>query len=234
MHCDMLNSFARLFESQSPGDVHHSYNSAGGFPLALDRVNDALIISQTSRLGLSNVPRLHRHNFLSISQQSGAIYESVRGLIQDERYWEIEEQHFRTINGLILDYNISNGTQGLTHEICDSTCPAVETIRRLFQRCQRYQDGLDLGMTLSMDIILHQTYHWLLDSDLHAHRSRARENHLTTLQKSQRKPRKPLQQSISHISEPISSRTRSYKALQLSKSANNTYPARVRKQRPRT
>lgn len=142
-----------IYSQQSSGRSFHFQDKSTGLPLALNRVNEALNTSQAiqpSRFNHTNIPRLNRHKFLCLCEQSGGIYDSVRNLIEDEEYWEREDEHFRTINNMILDYNISNGIQGPSDRLEDSVLPAVETIRHMFHRYQRSLEGVPEGMQTAM------------------------------------------------------------------------------------
>jgi hypothetical protein len=112
-------------------------------PIELERVNDAL----SSQPGPQNdrIIRVHRHNFWSMSDHNRQLFDRVRELIRDEDYWAKEDEHFRFINSLIVQHNIKIGTQGpRQYNILDSTCPALDTIRRLFHVGLEDREALSL------------------------------------------------------------------------------------------
>lgn len=74
-----------------------------------------------------------RNNFLFIIEENGAIYEAVRGLIDDEEYWRKEDGHFMMVNSLILD---PNHRQGHEVSLAEAVCPPVEVIKQMFCQLQ--------------------------------------------------------------------------------------------------
>jgi hypothetical protein len=108
-------------------------------PLNTDLIVDALAIPELPRQYDSDL-NMDRHDFWYMCEHNAQLYARARELIQDPYYWETEERHFRIINDLILKQNISDGTLTPSQGILHATCPAVDTIRRLFHEYQQNQE----------------------------------------------------------------------------------------------
>ena len=80
----------------------------------------------------------HRHVFLCLGQTHGA-YEGMRKLIQDPRYWEIEEEHFQTVNTAVYNYHQESNPYIRWEDISSSPPLSVLRHRWLRQREETIQ-----------------------------------------------------------------------------------------------
>lgn len=107
-------------------------------PVNLENVNKALDIF--AALGSQRMfepqavqqSEIGRNNFRCICDRPGA-YETVRELMKEQAYWDMEETHFRKVNNLILLYNYRAGT---AERLVDVVCPPMDVIRYLVEESQ--------------------------------------------------------------------------------------------------
>jgi hypothetical protein len=76
-------------------------------------------------------------NFLFIAEENGDIYEAVRNLIPDPYYHAIEDNHFRKVNSLILDWH---SRQCIHVSLFQAKCPPVEVIKDICRKSRLFEE----------------------------------------------------------------------------------------------
>lgn len=118
-----------------------SFDVAPVVKLNLRHVDRALqaFCDTPSRTSSEASAPFHRsiNTFLYLVEESGAIYDSVRQLIDDRDYWEIEDRHFYKINALISSWNAREGRHtSLEH----AEVPPVQVIKQLYRETHQKHD----------------------------------------------------------------------------------------------